>query len=77
MKRVIRNTTAIIVGFFVAPVVALICALIIFLASYIDFWRGLFGSMQKPITNEEELNKQLSVWDKHIARLDAQNKKHE
>jgi hypothetical protein len=75
MKRVILNTTAIIMGFFIAPAVALICALIVFMASYIDFWRGLFGSMRQPIANEAEPNKPLDIWDKHVARLDKQNQK--
>lgn len=66
-----------IVGFFVAPAVALACALLVFIVTYVHYWRGLLSSMRKPIANEAEPNKPLDVWDKHVARLEAQKQNRE
>lgn len=66
-----------IVGFFVAPAVALACALLVFVAAYVHYWRGVLACMRQPTANEEESNKPLDVWDKHIARLEAQKQNRE
>lgn len=74
MSNFIRNVVAIIVGVVISPLVALACAVIVFFASFLDFWRGLLITMKANNTPQNNQTKELTVWEKHIAKLDAQNK---
>lgn len=67
--KIIRNTAAIVIGFFVAPAVAILCAILVFFATYLDFWRGLFKDLDGPITNDPDPNKPKGVWERHIDNL--------
>lgn len=78
MNKTIRNISAAIFGFFVAPMVALLVAIITFVAVYFEFWRSLFADMERPIANETELNKEpVGVWEKHIAKLEKKQNKND
>jgi hypothetical protein len=64
----IRKITAITLGLFVSILIAIACGIVVGVASYLDFWRALFASLE----GKEE---PIGVWDRHIARLEEQNKK--
>lgn len=70
----IRKIIAITLGLFVSILLAVAVGIVVAIAAYLDFWRGLFGTLSdKPFDPIEE-TKPMSVWDHHIARLDYQNK---
>lgn len=73
MKRIILNVVAVTTALFVAPVVALICAIFVFFRTYKMFWQGVSDDLKGPITNENEPNKPKDIWDRHIERQSQKN----
>ena len=73
MKRIILNVVAVMTALFIAPVVALICAIFVFFRTYKMFWQGVSDDLKGPITNENEPNKPKDIWDRHIERQSQKN----
>jgi len=65
MRTFILKAAAATTTFFIAPVIALICGLIVFFQVYFYLWKGLFGEVDDIQNNP---NKPKDIWDRHIER---------
>lgn len=75
MDRLLLKITAITLGIFVSIVVSFGCAIIVGVMSFFDFWRALLLAIETPKPELNETKESVGVWERHIARLDEQNKK--
>lgn len=80
MRQIIFITFTVIIGVLVCLPLAISIGIMASANSISEFWRGIFAGIREyraEITEQKQTNKDPdpneSVWDRHIARLDAQN----